>query len=105
MAMYSIHRTLNFALQVVTPIGSTMVDHVAKGVKIVIEGKTFLFDMILLDMGYFDVILGMDWLQHVGAMIDCQAWKIVVRHPAGADFVIRGRNNQAAPRLVTTMKA
>ena len=55
-------KPLTHDLQVVTPVGSNNVDRIAKGIRIIIEGRTFLFDLILLDMGDLDVILGMDWL-------------------------------------------
>src|SRR4051812_37129560 len=36
-----------------------------------IAGREFSFDLILLDMNEFDVIIGMDWLIAFRAHIDC----------------------------------
>ena len=65
-------KPLTHALQVITPIGLTTTDRVTKGIIIIIEGRTILFDLILLDIRDLDVILGMDWLQHVRATIEFQ---------------------------------
>ena len=36
-----------------------------------IRGHKFLVDLILIQLGEFDIILGMDWLSNQEAMIDC----------------------------------
>ena len=45
---------------------------VHQGCMLVIFGVSFLIDLILIPMGDVCVIVGMYWLSHFGAMIDCE---------------------------------
>src|SRR3954462_13363495 len=46
-------------------------------------GHEFSFDLILLDMSEFDVIIGMDWLTAFRAHIDCSNRKVTFQTPEG----------------------
>ena len=39
--------------------------------RVIIGGQEFMADLVLLDIHYFDVILGMDWLSRHHATVDC----------------------------------
>jgi len=59
-------------LVVATPMGHfLLVNLVYKSYEILLEGKWLMVDLIELDMVYFDVILGMDWLASCHATLDC----------------------------------
>ncbi|KAH6768938.1 hypothetical protein C2S51_014274 [Perilla frutescens var. frutescens] len=48
-------------LRISIPSGKSMkADHLAKGVKLALEERTLEADLFILEMKYFDVILGMD---------------------------------------------
>ena len=51
---------------------SKLANLVYKSCEILLEGKSFMVDLIELDMVDFDVILGMDWLASCHATLDCQ---------------------------------
>ena len=55
-----------------------------------VDGRELSIDLIGLVMTDFDIILGMDWLEKYGAMIDCKK-KMVTFEPEGEDpFVFVG---------------
>ena len=63
---------LDVHLCVTTPIGSTyQYELIAQNCTIIIQGRLFLGDLILLGIRGYDVILGMDWLTKYCAAIDC----------------------------------
>ncbi|KAL5837100.1 hypothetical protein ACOSQ3_014269 [Xanthoceras sorbifolium] len=54
------------------PTGDTvLVDKVYRGSRVIIEGREFLADLVVLDIQDFDVILEMDWLSRHHATVDC----------------------------------
>ncbi|XP_059668979.1 uncharacterized protein LOC132314085 [Cornus florida] len=62
-----------------TPIGgSVTLGRVCRGCSITIVGRVLEFDLILLEMTGFDVILGMDSLSSFRAIIDCFRGKVSV---------------------------
>lgn len=64
--------SLDFTLTINTPIGDSLdTDVVFKSCVVVLEGKEFVADLILLNMNNFDVILGMDRLLAYHAKVDC----------------------------------
>ncbi|XP_059638658.1 uncharacterized protein LOC132280922 [Cornus florida] len=56
----------------------------------VIVVRTFVFDLILLEMTSFDVILGMDWLASFHATIDCFRGRVTVCTPEEGCFFFVG---------------
>ncbi|XP_070050313.1 uncharacterized protein [Nicotiana tomentosiformis] len=68
------HDFLSSPLYVFTPVGdSIIVDRVYWLCLVDIGGFETIFDLLLLIMVYFDVILGMDWLSPYHAILDCRA--------------------------------
>ena len=54
------------------PIGDSLVaDQVYVESKVIISGREFEADLIVLNIHDFDVILGMDWLSKHRATVDC----------------------------------
>ena len=59
-------------LLVDTPVGGLVpLDRVCRGCELVIADPNIVFDLIIIDMLSFDVILGIDWLSAYRAFIDC----------------------------------
>ena len=64
-------------LVVTTPLGERIVrTSVFKGCEVVVEGIVLKANLIPLEMSYFDVILGMDWLSNHRASMNCFTKKI-----------------------------
>ena len=75
------------------------------GCPIVIGGVTFWVDLVILDMNYFDVILGMNWLSKWKSNIDCGRKRIVLQVPGLPNVIFEGESKGGIPKLVSTMKA
>ncbi|XP_059630069.1 uncharacterized protein LOC132273052 [Cornus florida] len=70
---------LDRPLYVDTPIGgSVILGRVCWGCSITIAGQVLEFNLIILEMTGFDVILGMDWLSSFRAVIDCFRGRVSV---------------------------
>ena len=79
---------LDLFLRVETPVaGFSSLTQVCKGCELrvtdVFDGREFVstFDLIVLEMRGFDIILGMDWLTSCQAMIDCHQRKVILTTP------------------------
>ncbi|XP_059654495.1 uncharacterized protein LOC132301240 [Cornus florida] len=82
---------LDRPLCVDTPIGgSVALSRVCRSYSITIAGRVLEFNLILLEMTGFDVILGMDWLSSFRAVIDCFRGKVSVCTPDGDCFCFVG---------------
>ena len=62
---------LDIQLHVTTPVGSVyQTERVARNCTIIISGRSFRGDLVLLGIRGYDVILGMDWLtQHQACLL------------------------------------
>ena len=68
---------LQFDMLVSTPIGkSFLAPKVVKNDSIVFKDKELHVDLILLQLHYVDIILGMDWLATHHALVDCFAKRV-----------------------------
>ena len=64
--------TLGSVMSVGVPLGRDCeLSYGCNSVRIEIGGRRFLADLVVMPMGQFDVILGMDWLSRYRAVIDC----------------------------------
>ncbi|KAA3466672.1 RVP_2 domain-containing protein [Gossypium australe] len=62
-----------FVVKVSNPLGQcVMVDKVFKNCPLMVKGKCFLVDLMLLPFDEFDVILGIDWLTQHDAVVNCK---------------------------------
>jgi len=55
----------------------------AKGVDIQIARESMLADMIISHVEFYDVILGMDWLDHYRVHLDCHRGRVSFERPEG----------------------
>ena len=58
--------------------------------RVIIGGREFLIDFILLDIHDFDVILGMDWLSRHHAIVDCYKKEFRLCRPRETEAVLCG---------------
>ena len=74
-----------------TPIGGRVrLDRICRGCDLTILDRAFTFNFIVMDMATFDVILGMDWLFHFRATIDCYRRRVCLCTPEGDCFYFTG---------------
>ena len=89
-----------------TPLGETInIDHMYKGVQLVINGCEMKVDLLPLELHDFDVILGMDWLGMNKAQMDCFAKTVTLHGIEGRKIVFRGERNVIPNCIVSTMIA
>ena len=65
-----------------------------RGCELKIFGVSFPIDLIPIPMGDVCMIVGMDWLNRFGAMIDCEGQRMVVRTPSGGELVVYGEGTR-----------
>ena len=69
------------SLHVSSPLGTRVsVDLICWDCELEISGILLTVDMRVMNMLYFDVILGMDWLAAHRVVIDCDRWRITTFH-------------------------
>ncbi|XP_076887175.1 uncharacterized protein LOC143537251 [Bidens hawaiensis] len=69
---------LDTALVITTPMGeTTIISHVYLNCPLVVGNVVGKTDLLPMQMGDFDVILGMDWLTMHRATIDCQRKRVL----------------------------
>ncbi|XP_019057198.1 PREDICTED: uncharacterized protein LOC109116382 [Tarenaya hassleriana] len=87
------------------PSGDTLTVHgVLRGVPLEVCGRLLTADLIVVPIGGFDVILGMDWLMKYQAYIDCPKRTIWFADEFGG-FEFRGRGAPAADPIISALKA
>ncbi|XP_074327858.1 uncharacterized protein LOC141665777 [Apium graveolens] len=59
-------------------------------------GYSFLASLIPFQLGEFDVILGMDWLEEHGAQIDCKKKKVILKSLQGKKVEFKGQKQVKA---------
>jgi hypothetical protein len=63
---------------------------VSPGCRISLEDEDFVANLVIISLGIFDVILGMDWLSRYQAVISC-FWKAIpLQAPSGREVVFYG---------------
>ncbi|XP_028100871.1 uncharacterized protein LOC114300186 [Camellia sinensis] len=62
-------------------------------------------NLLPLDMAYFDIILGMDWLSKYYATIDCVSKQVMFQLPGQSEFVFKGQRVVSPPYLISAIKA
>ncbi|XP_071737601.1 uncharacterized protein [Rutidosis leptorrhynchoides] len=82
---------------------------VAKGVykNCVIDFRTekFDIDLVPITLGEFDVMVGMDWLDHNRANLDCHGKFVWVRTPSGGELIMYGEARRCLVPICTYARA
>ena len=92
---------LEVRLGVTTPIGSVyQAERIARNCTIVILGRLFLGDLILLGIQGYDVILWMDWLTQYQATIDCNQKTLTLTISEGERIQYKGGDSTSTIPLI-----
>jgi hypothetical protein len=59
------------------------VDKISRSCLVEILGRRLFFDLMIMDLLEYDVILGIDWLSHYNAMFDCAKKMVTIRTNKG----------------------
>jgi len=78
---------------------------VARNCTIVILGRLFLGDLILLEIRGYVVILGIDWLTRHQATIDCNQKTLIVVSSEGERIQFKGGDSTPTTPLISSTKA
>ena len=84
---------------------SVIVDRVYLGSTVIIEGREFLADLVVLDIQDFDVILGMDWLSRHHATVDCFRKEVSFGKVGESDMIFRGVRKILPTSMVSVITA
>ncbi|XP_028089930.1 uncharacterized protein LOC114290259 [Camellia sinensis] len=79
---------MEYVLVVTSPVGEAMIcASMYSACEINIGDMNLYVDLLPLDIAYFDVILGMDWLSKYCATLGCSTKQIVFRLPERPEFI------------------
>jgi len=97
---------LDVHLCVTTPIGSMCHSElIARDCTIIIQGRLFRGDLILLGIRGYDVILGMDWLTKYCATIDCNWKTVTLVTPYKESIQYKGGDSKPTVPVISATKA
>ena len=99
-------RPLEGRMRVTLPVGDPLFsDKVVRDSRVLIGGQEFLVDLVALDMRDFDVVLGMDWLSHHRATLDCYKKEVKLHRPGKLEVKFRGLRRELSSNMISTMAA
>src|SRR3954470_8235283 len=91
-------------LTVITPLnGRVELRTHCRNCSLSISGYEHQFDLILIDMTGFDIIIGMDWLAKYRAKVDCHKKRVEFRIPGGE--VLKFEGERGIPKQTKLMIA
>src|SRR5438270_2478035 len=91
-------------LTVITPLnGRVELRTHCRNCTLSISGYEHQFDLILIDMTGFDIIIGMDWLAKYRAKVDCHKKRVEFRIPGGE--VLKFEGERGLPKKINPMIA
>ncbi|XP_071688901.1 uncharacterized protein [Rutidosis leptorrhynchoides] len=86
--------------------GKTLkVDKIFQGCALTLADKVFEVDLMPVELGSFDVIIGMDWLSKNHANIACTEKSIRIPLANGETLVVQGEKSGAKLNIISCMKA
>ena len=93
-------------MRVSLPAGDPLFsDKVVRDSKVLIEGQEFPTDLVALDIRDFDVVLGMDWLSHHRATLDCYKNEVKLHRPGKLEVKFRGIRRELSSSMISAMAA
>ena len=81
------------------------VEHIHRNCSVEIGRYQFLVDLISIQLGEFDVILGMDWLNNHEALIDYHRKFVNLQTPNQSNVVFYGNQSPRQSRCLSMMQA
>ncbi|XP_070057808.1 uncharacterized protein [Nicotiana tomentosiformis] len=98
--------SLSASMFVSTPVGdSVVVDHVYSLCVVTIASLETSVDLLLLDMVYFDIILGMDWLSPYHAILDCHTKMVTLAMLGLPQLEWKGTLGHSTSKVISYVKA
>ncbi|XP_028096473.1 uncharacterized protein LOC114296377 [Camellia sinensis] len=98
--------TLSYMLCVSSPLGDTMVcTSVYFACELQFGNIRVYANLLPLNMTYFDIILGRDWLSEYCATIDCLTKQLSFHPPRQSEFTFQGHGVTSPPYLISAIKA
>ena len=99
-------QALEGRMRVSLPAGDPLFSNrVIKDSRILIGGQEFPADLVALDMRDFDVVLGMDWLSHHRATLDCYKKEVKLHRPGILEVKCRGMHRELSSNMISAMAA
>jgi len=97
---------MDYDVLVTSPLGQEVrVNRLYRDCPLVIQGHTFLSDLIEMPFRDYDIILGMDWLARHHAMIDCRLKTVTFALPQYGDVVIHGKRQLWPSNIISAALA
>ncbi|XP_028099709.1 uncharacterized protein LOC114299217 [Camellia sinensis] len=101
-----IEENLSYMLCVSSPLGESMIcATIYLACELQLGDIRVYANLVPLDMTYFDVILGMDWLSAYGATINCVTKQINFYPPGQSESMVQGQEVISPPYLISAVKA
>ncbi|KAJ4780980.1 polyprotein [Rhynchospora pubera] len=79
-------------VSVETPLGQT--DRLVlccRKLKVLVDGRELVTDMLVMDISRYDVLLGLDFLARFGAIVDCARRRVLFSRCRLSPYIFRGR--------------
>ena len=93
--------TLEESFHVSSPLGTRVgIDQICQDCELEISEILLTVDLRVMDILYFDVILGMDWLTTHRVVIDCDSRRITTYTRDGIRVTFQGEKHDALPQTV-----
>ena len=90
--------TLDDPLYVSSPLGTRVrIDMICRDCELEIQGIMLIVDLRVMDISYFDVILGMDWLTAHRVVIDCDSKRITAYTQNDIHVTFQGVKHDTLP--------
>ena len=93
-------------MRVSLPAGDPLFsDRVVRDSRALIGRQEFPADLVALDMREFDVVLGMDWLSHHRATLDCYKKEVKLHRPGKLEVNFQGIRRELSSNMISAMAA
>ncbi|XP_028079866.1 uncharacterized protein LOC114281571 [Camellia sinensis] len=97
---------LSYMLCVPSPLGDSMIcTSIYAACELHLGDIRVYANLIPLDMMYFDIVLGMDWLSKHSATINCLTKQVSFHPPGQAESIFQGQEVTSPPYLIFAAKA
>ncbi|XP_035837720.1 uncharacterized protein LOC118485583 [Helianthus annuus] len=80
-------------------------DKIVKGCSLELGGRKFKINLMPVQLGSFDIVVGMDWLSTNQAEVACYDKIIRIPLPNNEKLLVHGEKNEMPLRIISCMKA
>ncbi|KAA3466696.1 DNA/RNA polymerases superfamily protein [Gossypium australe] len=93
-------------MSVISPLGQSVVmNKLFRKVPLEVQGVVFLADLMELQFGEFDLILGMDWLMKHRANLDYAVKRMVLKTSKEEEVVVIGERRDFLSNVISALRA